>query len=96
MEILPPSKASGGLVNGERAQHTPSQACLKFMNSSYQQEQDFGPSTRSNRVLLVILPEGCAVQHQRAWLMHVLSACPALAKTKYLASDDAVMKVLFF
>ena len=38
MEILTPSNASGGSVNGERAQHTPSQVCLKFMNSSYQQD----------------------------------------------------------
>ena len=32
-------------------------------------------------------PEGMA---------HILSACPALAQTKYLARHDAVLKVLFF
>ena len=29
-------------------------------------------------------------------MAHVLSACPALAQTKYLARHDAVLKVLFF
>ena len=29
-------------------------------------------------------------------LAHLLSACPALAQTKYLARHDAVLKVLFF
>ena len=29
-------------------------------------------------------------------LAHILSACPALAQTKYLARHDAVLKVLFF
>ena len=32
-------------------------------------------------------PEGMA---------HILSACPALARTKYLARHDAVLKILFF
>ena len=27
-------------------------------------------SSRPNRVLLVILPAGCAIQHQRAWLIY--------------------------
>ena len=59
-------------------------------------EQDCMPSTRPKQVLIVILPAGCAVQHQRAWLIITLSACPALAQTKYLARHDAVLKVLFF
>ena len=29
-------------------------------------------------------------------MAHILYACPALAKTKYLARHDAVLKVLFF
>ncbi|XP_074631875.1 uncharacterized protein LOC141890330 isoform X1 [Acropora palmata] len=29
-------------------------------------------------------------------MAHILSACPALAQTKYLARHDAVLKVLFF
>ena len=29
-------------------------------------------------------------------MAHVLSACPALAQTKYLARHDTVLKVLFF
>ena len=29
-------------------------------------------------------------------MAHVLSACPALAQTKYMARHDAVLKVLFF
>ena len=29
-------------------------------------------------------------------MAHILSACPALAQTKYLARRDAVLKVLFF
>ena len=29
-------------------------------------------------------------------MTHILYACPALAKTKYLARHDAVLKVLFF
>ena len=29
-------------------------------------------------------------------LAHILSACPALAQTKYLSRHDAVLKVLFF
>ena len=29
-------------------------------------------------------------------MAHVLSVCPALAQTKYLARHDAVLKVLFF
>ena len=29
-------------------------------------------------------------------MAHVLSACPALAQTKYLARHDAVLKVMFF
>ena len=29
-------------------------------------------------------------------MAHILSACPALAKTKYVARHDAVLKVLFF
>ena len=69
-EILTPSNASGGSVNGEGTQHTPSQVCLKFMNSPY--EQDCTPFTRPKRALLVILPAGYAVQHQRAWLMYSL------------------------
>ena len=68
-EILTPSNAaSGGSMTGECAQHTP-RVCLKFMNSSYQ--QDCTPS-RPKQVLIVTLPAGCAVQHQRAWLMQSL------------------------
>ena len=78
-------------MTGECAQHTPLQICLKFMNSSYQ--QDCTPSTRPKQVLIVILPAGCAVQQSMA---HILYACPALAQTKYLARHDAVLKVLFF
>ena len=29
-------------------------------------------------------------------MAHILSACPALAQTKYLARHDAILKVLFF
>ena len=29
-------------------------------------------------------------------MAHIISACPALAQTKYLARHDAVLKVLFF
>ena len=32
----------------------------------------------------------------RLGMAHILSACPALAQTKYLARQDAVLKVLFF
>ena len=67
---LTPSNASGGSMNGKCAQHTPSQVCLKFMNCSYQ--QDCMPSTRPKQVLIVTLPAGCAVQHQRAWLIYSL------------------------
>ena len=29
-------------------------------------------------------------------MAHILSTCPALAQTKYVASHDAVLKILFF
>ena len=58
------------LSEWQRAQHTPSQACLKFMNSSYR--QDCTPFTGPKQALLVILHAGFAVQHQRAWLMYSL------------------------
>ena len=57
-------------MNGEHVQHTPSQVCLKFMNSSYQ--QDCTPFTKPKQALLVTPPAGYVVQHQRAWLMYSL------------------------
>ena len=41
-------------MNGERAQHTPSQVCLKFTSSCYQ--QDCMPSTRPKLMFWEAVP----------------------------------------
>ena len=79
-------------MNGKRAQHT-----IAGMFEIYEQllptrlyaihKTQATPTSDPTFRLCGTAPESMA---------HVLSACPALAQTKYLARHDAVLKVLFF